>query len=101
MCQHGVRLICSPLAPGASSRLAAGGIFQRTHALWIVPGDRRQLRGNGIARGNGRARADDGRCRGFRSTGATIYQYCITKPGRDGKILSDHRQDGNDEVHRL
>ena len=21
--------------------------------------------------------------------------------GRDGKILSDHRQDGNDEVHRL
>ena len=20
---------------------------------------------------------------------------------RDGKILSDHRQDGNDEVHRL
>ena len=23
------------------------------------------------------------------------------EPGRDGKILSDHRQDGNDEVHRL
>ena len=23
------------------------------------------------------------------------------KPGRDGKILCDHRQDGNDEVHRL
>ena len=22
-------------------------------------------------------------------------------PGRDGKILSGHRQDGNDEVHRL
>ena len=21
--------------------------------------------------------------------------------GRDGKILGDHRQDGNDEVHRL
>ena len=23
------------------------------------------------------------------------------EPGRDGKILSDHRQDGNEEVHRL
>ena len=23
------------------------------------------------------------------------------EPGKDGKILSDHRQDGNDEVHRL
>ena len=23
------------------------------------------------------------------------------EPGRDGKILSGHRQDGNDEVHRL
>ena len=23
------------------------------------------------------------------------------EPGRDGKILCDHRQDGNDEVHRL
>ena len=23
------------------------------------------------------------------------------EPGRDGKILSDHRQDGSDEVHRL
>ena len=23
------------------------------------------------------------------------------EPGRDGKILSDHRQDGNDEVYRL
>ena len=23
------------------------------------------------------------------------------EPGGDGKILSDHRQDGNDEVHRL
>ena len=23
------------------------------------------------------------------------------EPGRDGKILSDHRQDGKDEVHRL
>ena len=23
------------------------------------------------------------------------------EPWRDGKILSDHRQDGNDEVHRL
>ena len=23
------------------------------------------------------------------------------EPGRDGKILGDHRQDGNDEVHRL
>ena len=23
------------------------------------------------------------------------------EPGRDGKILSDHRQDGNDEVHQL
>ena len=23
------------------------------------------------------------------------------EPGRDGKILSDHRQDSNDEVHRL
>ena len=23
------------------------------------------------------------------------------EPRRDGKILSDHRQDGNDEVHRL
>ena len=23
------------------------------------------------------------------------------EPGRDGKILSDHRQDGNDEVHRV
>ena len=23
------------------------------------------------------------------------------EPGRDGKILSDHRQDGNDGVHRL
>ena len=24
------------------------------------------------------------------------------EPGRDGKnLLSDHRQDGNDEVHRL
>ena len=27
-----------------------------------------------------------------------IYIYIA---GRDGKILSDHRQDGNDEVHRL
>ena len=23
------------------------------------------------------------------------------EPGRDGKIFCDHRQDGNDEVHRL
>ena len=23
------------------------------------------------------------------------------EPGRDGKTLCDHRQDGNDEVHRL
>ena len=23
------------------------------------------------------------------------------EPGRDGKILSDHRQDSNDELHRL
>ena len=23
------------------------------------------------------------------------------EPGRDGKILCDHRQDGNDEIHRL
>ena len=23
------------------------------------------------------------------------------EPGRDGKILCDHRQDGNYEVHRL
>ena len=23
------------------------------------------------------------------------------EPGRDRKILCDHRQDGNDEVHRL
>ena len=23
------------------------------------------------------------------------------EPGRDGKIVCDHRQDGNDEVHRL
>ena len=23
------------------------------------------------------------------------------EPGRDGKILSDHRQDGNDDVQRL
>ena len=23
------------------------------------------------------------------------------EPGRDGKILSDHRHEGNDEVHRL
>ena len=23
------------------------------------------------------------------------------KPARDGKILCDHRQEGNDEVHRL
>ena len=23
------------------------------------------------------------------------------EPGRDGKILSDHKQDGNDEAHRL
>ena len=25
----------------------------------------------------------------------------IIVPRRDGKILCDHRQDGNDEVHRL
>ena len=23
------------------------------------------------------------------------------EPGIDGRILSDHRQDGNDEIHRL
>ena len=30
----------------------------------------------------------------------TIHTY-RREPGRDGRILSDHRQDGNDEVHRL
>ena len=32
-----------------------------------------------------------------------IYWVVIVRrePGRDGKILCDHRQDGNDEVHRL
>ena len=25
----------------------------------------------------------------------------MREPRRDGKTLSDHRQDGNDEVHRL
>ena len=30
------------------------------------------------------------------------FNIIHTEPGRDGKILSDHRQDGNDdEVHRL
>ena len=28
-------------------------------------------------------------------------QIVRREPGRDGKILCDHRQDGNDEVHRL
>ena len=27
--------------------------------------------------------------------------YIYNEPGRDGKILYDHRKDGNDEVHRL
>ena len=32
-----------------------------------------------------------------------IFFPCTVRrePGRDGKIVSDHRQDGNDEVHRL
>ena len=30
------------------------------------------------------------------------HQTAVTcEPGRDGKILSDHKQDGNDEVLRL
>ena len=28
-------------------------------------------------------------------------KIAMREPGRDGKILSDHRQDGNDEAHRL
>ena len=28
-------------------------------------------------------------------------KFLTREPGRDGKILGDHRQDGNDEVHRL
>ena len=28
-------------------------------------------------------------------------KFVRREPGRDGKILCDHRQDGNDEVHRL
>ena len=32
---------------------------------------------------------------------ASRYKIVRREPGRDGKILSDHRQDGNDEVHRL
>ena len=32
----------------------------------------------------------------------TTHRNSIRRePGRDGKILCDHRQDGNDEVHRL
>ena len=34
------------------------------------------------------------------ATGA-MSCFFFTQPGRDGKILCDHRQDGNDEVHRL
>ena len=30
-----------------------------------------------------------------------IKKIVRREPGRDGRILSDHRQDGNDEVHRL
>ena len=32
---------------------------------------------------------------------ASRYKIVRREPGRDEKILSDHRQDGNDEVHRL
>ena len=31
----------------------------------------------------------------------SLSRLSYLEPGRDGKILSDHRQDGNDEVHRL
>ena len=34
------------------------------------------------------------------STKHTTF-HVFTQPVRDKKILSDHRQDGNDEVHRL
>ena len=30
-----------------------------------------------------------------------IKKIVRREPGGDGRILSDHRQDGNDEVHRL
>ena len=29
------------------------------------------------------------------------HTIVASEPGRDGKILCGHRQDGNDEVHRL
>ena len=32
---------------------------------------------------------------------ASRHKIVRREPGRDGKILCDHRQDGHDEVHRL
>ena len=46
-------------------------------------------------------------CYSHRGTRLNAMRFCLCsqivrrEPGRDGKILCDHRQDGNDEVRRL